>query len=60
MLLQDMHHLWCEEEKDTVPCRFAKHFKTREEKRINNAEEDLLILKGMAHVVIVKSHGLCM
>lgn len=56
LLLQDMHHLWCEEEKDTVPCWFAKHFKTREEKRINNAGEDLLILKGTVHVVIVKQN----
>lgn len=37
MLLQDMHQLWCEKEKDTVSCWFAKHFKTGEEKRINNA-----------------------
>lgn len=61
MLLQDMHQLWCEKEKDTVSCWFAKHFKTGEEKRINNVGKDLLILKGMVHVVIVKteSQGLC-
>lgn len=46
MPLQDMHHLWCEEEKDTL--------QIWGEKRINNAGEDLLSTKGMVHVVIVK------
>lgn len=55
-ILQHMHHLWCEAEKDSASCWFAKHFKTRMEKRISNAGEDLWILKGMAPVVTVKQN----
>lgn len=55
-LLQRTHHLWCEAEKDSASCWFAKHFKIRMEKRISNAGEDLWILKGMVQVVTVKQN----
>ena len=56
MLLQDMHPSSVKRKKVQYPAGLQSTSKPGRKKRINNAGEDLLILKGMVHVVIVKQN----